>query len=114
MWRVVRRDAKVGEKELSWSPKNGTINPDDLEGFDSIIHLGGAGIGDKRWSKKRIKLIEESRTKSTSLLAKTIAKLTNKPESFIVSSAVGWYGERGDEVLDESSMRVRIPTNYLC
>lgn len=103
VWRLVRRDAKVGEKELSWSPKNGTINPDDLEGFDSIIHLGGAGIGDKRWSKKRIKLIEESRTRSTSLLAKTIAKLTNKPESFIVSSAVGWYGERGDEVLDESS-----------
>ena len=50
-----------------------------------------------------MKLIEESRTRSTSLLAKTIAKLTNKPESFIVSSAVGWYGDRGDEELDESS-----------
>ena len=103
VWRLVRRTAKPNEKELAWSPENGKINPNDLEGFDAVIHLGGAGIGDKRWSKKRMKLIETSRTESTSLLAETIAKLDKKPECFIVSSAVGWYGDRGDELLDENS-----------
>lgn len=103
VWRLVRRTPKDGEKEISWSPKDGSINPSELEGFDTIIHLGGAGIGDKRWTKKRMKLIEESRTKSTKILAETIAKLDKKPESFIIASAVGWYGERGDETLDEDS-----------
>lgn len=103
IWRLVRRTPKSNEKEISWAPDKGEINAQQLEGFDAIIHLGGAGIGDKRWSKKRLKLIEESRTISTTLLAETIAKLKNKPESFIVSSAVGWYGERGDEELDELS-----------
>ena len=103
VWRLVRRTPKSNEKEISWSPDKGEIDAQQLEGFDAIIHLGGAGIGDKRWSKKRLKLIEESRTISTTLLAETIAKLNNKPESFIVSSAVGWYGERSDEELDEHS-----------
>ena len=75
VWRLVRRPSKPKEKELTWSPENGKINPNELEGFDAVIHLGGAGIGDKRWSKKRMKLIETSRTESTSLLAETIAKL---------------------------------------
>ena len=103
VWRLVRRKAKKDEKELVWKPEVGIINHDELEGFDAIIHLGGAGIGDKRWSKKRMKLIEESRTKSTALLANAIKQLNKKPEAFIVASAVGWYGERGDEELDESS-----------
>ena len=100
---MVRRTTKPGEKEIRWDPAEGKINSDELEGFDTIIHLGGAGIGDKRWSKKRMKLIEESRTVSTTLLSETIANLKNKPNSFIVSSAVGWYGERGDEELTEDS-----------
>ncbi len=103
VWRLVRRKAKKGEKEVAWYPEKGILNHDVVEGFDVIIHLAGAGIGDKRWSKKRMKLIEESRTKSTALLANAIAKLTNKPEAFVVSSAIGWYGERGDEELDEDS-----------
>ena len=103
VWRLVRRTTKPGEKEIRWNPAEGKINPDELEGFDTIIHLGGAGIGDKRWSKKRMKLIEESRTISTTFLSETIANLKNKPDSFVVSSAVGWYGERGDEELTEDS-----------
>ena len=103
VWRLVRREPKTGEKEISWNPSEETISPEQIEGFDTVIHLGGAGIGDKRWSKKRMKLIEESRVGSTTFLAKTISNLKNKPESFIVSSAVGWYGERGDEELTENS-----------
>ena len=103
VWRLVRRSAKPDSKEISWSPDSGDLDAKQLEGFDTIIHLGGAGIGDKRWSKSRMKLIEESRTISTTLLSETIANLKKKPESFIVASAVGWYGERGDEILDENS-----------
>ena len=103
VWRLVRRDIKKGEKEIKWLPDKNEINPEEIEGFDTIIHLGGAGIGDKRWSKKRMKLIEDSRVNSTSLLAKTIGNLSKKPELFMVASAMGWYGERGDEVLTENS-----------
>ena len=103
VWRLVRRKPKAREKEIEWYPAQQKVNPVELEGFDTVIHLGGAGIGDKRWSKKRMKLIEESRTTSTKFLSETIANLTSKPASFIVSSAVGWYGERGDEELNENS-----------
>lgn len=103
VWRLVRRKVRTGEKEISWSPDKGILDATALEGFDAIIHLGGAGIGDKRWTKKRKKLIEESRVNSTSLLAQTIAKLNQKPECFMVASAMGFYGDRGDEELDENS-----------
>ena len=103
VWRLVRRAVKAGEKEIRWNPAEQKVNSEQLEGFDTIIHLGGAGIGDKRWSKKRMKLIEKSRTVSTALLSETIAKLSEKPSAFIVSSAIGWYGERGDLELTENS-----------
>jgi uncharacterized protein (TIGR01777 family) len=74
-----------------------------LEGFNAVIHLGGAGIGDKRWSKKRMEIIRTSRTESTGLLAKTLAGLEHKPEVFLVASAIGYYGNRGDEELSENS-----------
>ncbi|MEE2746897.1 MAG: TIGR01777 family oxidoreductase [Candidatus Thermoplasmatota archaeon] len=103
VWRLVRRPAIDGKKELSWDPDTGELEPSMLEGFDVIIHLGGAGIGDKRWNKKRKALIVESRRKSTTLLSDTMAKLDSKPEAFIVASAIGYYGNRGDEELSEES-----------
>ena len=103
VWRLVRRPVKEGAKELSWAPDKGVLESSDLEGFDVVIHLGGAGIGDKRWSKKRKQLIVDSRRESTMLLSETLSKLEKKPESFIVASAIGYYGNRGDEDLDETS-----------
>ena len=103
VWRLVRRPVKEGAKELSWAPDKGVLESSDLEGFDVVIHLGGAGIGDKRWSKKRKQLIVDSRRESTMLLSETLSKLDKKPESFIVASAIGYYGNRGDEDLDETS-----------
>ena len=103
VWRLVRRPVKDGSKELSWKPDKGILNSDDIEGFDVIIHLGGAGIGDKRWNKKRKALIINSRKDSTTLLSDTMSKLENKPEAFIVASAIGYYGNRGDEKLTEES-----------
>jgi hypothetical protein len=103
IWRLVRRTPVAGQNEIEWNPSKGTIDDSAIEGFDIVIHLGGAGIGDRRWTKSRMALIEKSRTESTGLLARTLAGLKQKPEVFLVASAIGWYGNRGDEILDEQS-----------
>tara|TARA_B100001113_G_scaffold168688_1_gene138020 strand:+ start:4019 stop:5434 length:1416 start_codon:yes stop_codon:yes gene_type:complete len=103
VWRLVRREADSNKKEISWDPSKGKINFSELEGFDIVIHLGGVGIGDKRWSKKRKAAIRDSRVDSTTLLSNTLASLENKPELFMVSSAIGYYGNRGDEIVDENT-----------
>ena len=103
IWRLVRRTPVAGQNEIEWNPSKGTIDNSAIEGFDIVIHLGGAGIGDRRWTKSRMVLIEKSRTESTGLLARTLASLKQKPEVFLVASAIGWYGNRGDEILDEQS-----------
>ena len=103
VWRLVRRTPKPDSNEIEWRPSKGKINPTEIENFDIVIHLGGAGIGDKRWSKKRMELIRTSRTETTNLLASTLANLTSKPDVFLVSSAVGFYGHQGDKELTEDS-----------
>jgi len=103
VWRLVRRSVKEGAKEMRWEPSSGVLDRSKLEGFDAIIHLGGEGIGDKRWSRKRKKMIRDSRVDSTSLLSEAVSNLRQKPEVFILASAIGWYGDRGDEKLDEGS-----------
>ena len=100
--RVVRSRA-AGEDELSWDPEAGTIDAAGLEGIGGVVHLAGAGIGDKRWTDTRKRLILESRTKGTSLLARTLAGLQHPPSTLISASAIGYYGNRGDEPLDEQS-----------
>ena len=90
-------------KIVRWNDLTGEIIEGDMNGFDSIIHLAGAGIGDKRWSKKRLKLIRDSRIIPTQNLAKIIANLESPPKKLLCSSAIGFYGNRGTEVLDEES-----------
>ena len=103
VWRLVRRESDPNKNEITWNPDKGEIDSKELEGFDVVIHLGGVGIGDKRWSKKRKAAIRDSRVNSTKLLSKTLANLDNKPDLFMLASAIGFYGNRGDEELDESS-----------
>ena len=103
VWRLVRRNLKPGANEIRWDPENNDLDPNLLSGFDVIIHLGGEGIGDKRWSAKRKQAIRDSRVNSTKLLSDAIASLDEKPEAFILASAIGWYGNRGDEELNETS-----------
>lgn len=103
VWRMVRREANKDKKEISWEPSKSIINAKELEGFDIVIHLGGVGIGDKRWSTKRKSAIRDSRVDSTKLLSKTLAELNSKPDLFMMASAIGYYGNRGDEELDENS-----------
>ena len=99
--RLVRRSPKSGE--IQWNPKSGTLDAAALEGTDAVIHLSGAGIGDKRWSSAYRKEILDSRTDTTALLAKTIASLSRKPSVFLSGSAIGIYGARNDEQLTEVS-----------
>jgi uncharacterized protein len=99
--RLVRRSPKSGE--IQWNPKTGTLDAAALEGVDAVIHLSGAGIGDKRWTSGYRKEILDSRTDTTALLAKTIASLSRKPSVFLSGSAIGIYGARNDEQLTEVS-----------
>jgi uncharacterized protein (TIGR01777 family) len=95
----------AGAGVVSWDPDRGILEPSLLRGFDSVVHLGGASIASGRWSAKRKQLILESRIRSTLLLAERIAALPPdaRPRVFVVASATGYYGNRGDALLDETS-----------
>ena len=99
--QLVRRSPQANEKQ--WNPSAGQLDVAVLDGCDAVIHLSGAGIGDRRWTTKYKQELIESRTKSTSLLATTIANCAKKPSVFLSGSAIGIYGPRGDEELTEQS-----------
>lgn len=88
---------------VRWDIERREIDAAGLEGLDGVVHLAGAGIGDKRWNEARKSEIRESRTKGTTLLATTLAGLSRKPKVLVSGSAIGFYGDRGDEELTESS-----------
>ncbi len=98
---VVRRSPATDE--IGWDPAAGTMNPADLSGVDAVVHLAGAGIGDRRWTDSYKQEIRESRVRSTNLLSETIAAATDGPRILLSGSAIGFYGSRGDEVLDETA-----------
>lgn len=99
-----RKKATIkGVKVYLWDVYKQTIDKKALNGIDTIIHLAGEGIGDKKWTAKRKKEIIDSRVLSGQLLYKTI-KETNAPiKTFVSASAVGFYGDRGEEILSEDS-----------
>lgn len=99
---LVRRAAKAGADEISWDPAAGTVDSASLEGMDAVVHLAGAGIGDKKWSDERKAIIRDSRTQGTTLLAETLSGLTNKPAVFVSGSGIGYYGSQGDTELTET------------
>jgi len=101
--RLVRRKPKPGADEIEWLPDGGHIDAASLEGVDAVVHLAGAGIGDKRWNDSYKRLLVTSRTEPTALLAKTLASLSKPPSVLLSGSAIGYYGDRDDEVLSESS-----------
>lgn len=100
--RLLRAGA-AGDGTARWDPAAGAIDAAALEGLDAVVHLAGAGIGDKRWTAERKRLILESRTRGTDLLARTLAGLVARPSVLVSGSAVGWYGARGAEELTEQS-----------
>jgi uncharacterized protein (TIGR01777 family) len=98
--RLVRRTAGPGE--ISWDPAAGSLNPAALEGIDAVVHLSGENVG-ARWTTARKARIRSSRVASTRLLSETLAGLQRPPQVMVSASAVGIYGNRGDEVLTEES-----------
>lgn len=96
--RLVRRPV-LSPDEVLWNPKTGEVDLAPLEGVDAVIHLAGANVGDKRWSKKYKAEILNSRLLGTNTIATAVGKL--KPQVFISSSAIGWYGETGNRSVTE-------------
>lgn len=97
--RLVRR-APVAVDEVTWDPNTGYVDLSALEGVDAIIHLAGAPVADKRWTKKYKAEILNSRLMGTTTIAKAAAEV--KPDVFISASAIGWYGESGNRAVVES------------
>jgi uncharacterized protein (TIGR01777 family) len=100
--RMVRK-ARTGADEVSWDPSSGKLDSGALEGIDTVIHLAGENIAGGRWTAKRKRRIRESRINGTRLLAQSLAHLSNPPKILISVSAVGYYGDRGEEQLVEES-----------
>lgn len=107
--RLVRSPA-VGSGQVRWDPMKGELAASALAGAEAVIHLAGESIGEGRWTAERKSRILTSRTVSTELVARKAAEADPPPRVLLCASAVGFYGSRGDEVLDEHSRR---GTGYL-
>jgi hypothetical protein len=99
--RLVRGEPSVAD-EIRWNPAAAELDLAPLEGTDAIVNLSGENIG-QRWTGSRKRDILESRVQATDLLARTAAALDPRPSVFVSASAVGAYGDRGDEILTEES-----------
>ena len=97
---------------LRWDPELGTIDAEGFEGIDAVVHLAGEGIAEKKWTPEQKERIRTSRVDATALLARTLAGLERRPTVFVSGSAIGWYGNRGDEVLTEVSS-APVPDEFL-
>jgi uncharacterized protein (TIGR01777 family) len=102
IFRLVRC-APHSDAEIEWSPDRYSIALARLEGFEAVVNLAGESIAEGRWTDEKKRRIRESRVKGTKLLGDALANLTNRPKTFICASAIGIYGNRGDEILTEGS-----------
>jgi len=101
--RLVRRAPGPGEKAVRWDPAEGEVDAGGLEGFDAVIHLAGENVGAGRWTPARKAAIRDSRVNGTRLLCEALAGLARPPKTLVCASAVGYYGDRGEETLTEES-----------
>lgn len=101
--RLVRRARAFGAPEVEWHPNQGQLDAQHLEGFDVVVHLAGESIASGRWTDSKKRAIRESRVKGTTLLSEVLARLSRPPSVLLSASAIGYYGNRGDELLTEQS-----------
>lgn len=101
--RLVRPGGTVSAGDVAWDPMAATADTAAMEGMDAVVHLSGASIAGARWTPARKAVLRSSRIDTTRVLVDSIANLRRKPSVFICASATGYYGDRGDEVLTESS-----------
>ncbi|MGI8662413.1 MAG: TIGR01777 family oxidoreductase [Acidimicrobiales bacterium] len=111
---VVRPGSMAQGPKLSWDIEAATIEASELEGVDAVVHLAGEGIGDKRWNPQHKRAVIESRTKGTTLIAETLAGLSSPPRVVVSASAIGYYGDRGDEILTEASAPGEVFLSEVC
>ncbi len=98
------RSRPTGPDQLQWDPMAGRVDPDALAKADAVVHLAAKGIGDRlRWTARTRRDILQTRVKGTGLIARTMAYLSGGPRVLVCASGVGYYGDRGDEVLTEAS-----------
>lgn len=103
--RLIRDVRQKAPDTVYWNPMNEEINLDDFEGFHTVIHLAGENIADQRWTEEKKEAIFISRVRHTWLLAHVLSRLKRPPKVFFSASAVGFYGDRGDEILSEESRK---------
>ncbi len=102
--RLVRRQENLRDDEIHWNPMTTEIDFSSLDGVDAVINLAGEPIASGRWTDERKKLIMDSRVQGTALLAAVMNRSQRRPSVFVSPSAIGFYGDRGDEELTEFSM----------
>lgn len=102
--RLVRRNTGAENNEILWNPVAGQLNSDKVEGFDVVVHLAGENIARNRWTAAYKTRVEESRLRGTRLLSEVLAHVRAKPRVLLSASAVGYYGNRGEDWLDEDAL----------
>jgi uncharacterized protein (TIGR01777 family) len=100
---LASRSEPKDDTHIKWSIEEGFSGPEKLEGIDVVVHLAGENVSGLRWTDEKKKAIRDSRVLGTRNVVDAISKLKKKPHTFIASSAIGFYGERGDEEVTESS-----------
>ncbi|MFD8985629.1 TIGR01777 family oxidoreductase [Streptomyces sp. NPDC059564] len=100
--RFVRREPAV-PGEARWDPRSGYVDPAGLEGCDAVVHLAGAGVGDRRWTAAYKKEIRDSRVLGTAAVARAMAALDAPPPVLVCGSAIGYYGDTGERAVDEGA-----------
>ncbi|MCZ6676268.1 MAG: TIGR01777 family oxidoreductase [Candidatus Poribacteria bacterium] len=101
--RLVRSKPLPGEAEVHWNPEAGEIDTDSFKAFKAVVHLAGENIAGGRWTAERKARIRDSRVQGTRLLSESLANLTQPPKVLVCASAIGYYGDRGEEILNEES-----------
>lgn len=102
IYKLVRR-APRGIDEIEWDAETGIGDEEQLENFDAVIHLAGDNVASENWSEEKKRRIRDSRVKGTRVLVDALKRRVNPPKHFISASAVGFYGNRGAELLNEES-----------
>ncbi len=100
---LTRKKSTEDFSDIYWNPEQGLLDQSRLEGFEAVIHLAGESIAEGRWTEEKKKRIRDSRVQGTTFLSESLARLQSPPQVFVTASAIGFYGDRGNEVLDESS-----------
>lgn len=100
---LASRKEPTDDQHIQWSIEEGFTDPEKLEGIDAVVHLAGENVSGFRWTDDKKKAIRDSRVLGTRNVVDAISKLKKKPKVLVAASAIGFYGERGDEEVTESS-----------